>query len=543
MEESQSVEEMMDRLKKRFKAAGLQTKSDSFSDSGSGIVADETRCVTQLRTYVKLCRTMGAAFVINEKARHEIFESIKVHAQSSNVLTQALICLNLLLVDSQKDARKSSQVTYEVYDGAFDSITQVVTPHLGEPELAMELLKFLRMLFGAQAVAFELVKAEAKIDSILGRVSERNSGPDIGQLLEEIKMQMETFKSSSPNLNAGGMTMPRQSTMDEFQLLAEGDLLGDDDLDLGVGSTPVANNMDTSANMNFGTAVSGAAPPSGDYVPKSDFDEARRTIMQYQIDIQALGTQLSQMQLSYQADQEVHRSFQTRLQESEATYRREKIESQQKIGTLEQVNSSLTEQVAKLKQENKEKEIRIQRKNQEFEQMKTMVSNQMDQARAHFLSLQQEHVNVKNLNTTLQDTAKSARDRAMQLEENLRHRNQELEEAQSQVNMWQSKCQTAQQELVSLQADNNKLTHGKNEAYSKLQEEHGKLVNQHQNLFQLNDVLKQQFVNLKMEYSKLQHQTQSNLEVYKLQAKITKLEKEKAELLNMTEVLLQQHGS
>jgi len=537
---TQSVEEMMDRLKKRFKAAGLQTKSDSFSES-SGIVADETRCVTQLRTYVKLCRTMGASFVINEKARHEIFESIKVHSASASVLTQALICLNLLLVDSQKDARKSNQVTFEVYEGAFSKIMEVVNPHLSEAELSLELLKFIRMLFGSQTVSYELVKVEDEIQMVMSTVASNHQNAEVAGLVEEIKTQLETCRAS-PNNDGAGIQVPRMSTLDEFQLLAQGDLLGDD---IAFDSTPTPG-MSNSGGLGFGDAMRGkpaAAPPSGDYVPKAELDEARRTIMQYQVDIQALGTQLSQMQLSYQADQEVHRSFVTRLQGAEANFRRDKIESQQKIGTLEQVNTSLTEEVGKLKEEVKTKDMMVTGKAREFEQMKTLISNQMDQARAHFLSLQQEHINVKNLNSTLQETAKSARDRASQLEESLRTRNKELEEATSQVNMWQSKCEQAQKLLVDLQEDNNKLAHGKNEAYSALQEEHGKLVNQHQNLFQLNETLKQQFVNLKMEYNQLQQRSQSNLEVYKLQAKIKKLEQEKSELLNMTEVLLAQHGS
>jgi len=531
----------MDRLKKRFKAAGLQTKSDSFSDGGPGIVADETRCVTQLRTYVKLCRTMGAAFVINEKARHEIFESIKVHSSSANVLTQALICLNLLLVDSQKDARKSSQVTFEVYEGAFAKIMQVVNPHLGDAELALELLKFLRMLFGAQAVAYEIVKKEEEIVSAMDKTMALHSSPEVSQLVDEIRAQLEACKASPNTLSAAaaGIQVPRTSTLDEFQLLADGDLLGD--LDLGVGSTPVA--ADTGGMTFPNSAMAPSHPPSGDYVPKAELDEARRTIMQYQVDIQALGTQLSQMQLSYQADQEVHRSFVTRLQEAEANFRRDKIESQQKIGTLEQVNTSLNEQVVKLKDELKQKDMIVGNKNREFEQMKTLISNQMDQARAHFMSLQQEHVNVKNLNTTLQETAKAAQTRAMQLQDSLKTRNAELEEAQSQVNMWQNKCESAQHELVTLQEDNNKLTHGKNEAYTKLQEEHGKLVNQHQNLFQLNETLKQQFVNLKMEYNQLQQRSSANLEVYKKEAKIKKLEQEKSELLSMMEVLLAQSNA
>jgi len=537
---SQSVEEMMDRLKKRFKAAGLQTKSDSFSDGGPGIVADETRCVTQLRTYVKLCRTMGAAFVINEKARHEIFESIKVHSSSANVLTQALICLNLLLVDSQKDARKSSQVTFEVYDGAFAKILQVVNPHLGDAELALELLKFLRMLFGAQAVAYEIVKKEAEIVSAMDKTMALHSSAEISQLVNEIRIQLEACKASPMLSSTAGIPVARASTMDEFQLLADGDLLGD--LDLGaMNTTPIASDT---GGMSFpNSAIATSHPPSGDYVPKAELDEARRTIMQYQVDIQALGTQLSQMQLSYQADQEVHRSFVTRLQEAEANFRRDKIESQQKIGTLEQVNTSLNEKVQKMKEELKQKEVIVANKNREFEQMKTLISNQMDQARAHFMSLQQEHVNVKNLNTTLQETAKAAQTRAMQLQDSLKTRNTELEEAQSQVNMWQNKCESAQHELVTLQEDNNKLTHGKNEAYTKLQEEHGKLVNQHQNLFQLNETLKQQFVNLKMEYNQLQQRSSANLEVYKKEAKIKKLEQEKSELLSMMEVLLAQSNA
>eukprot|EP00492_Amphilonche_elongata_P004963 TRINITY_DN560_c0_g1_i1.p1 TRINITY_DN560_c0_g1~~TRINITY_DN560_c0_g1_i1.p1 ORF type:complete len:283 (-),score=62.39 TRINITY_DN560_c0_g1_i1:109-957(-) len=252
MEESsnQSVEEMMDRLKKRFKAAGPQTKSESFSE-GSGIVADETRCVTQLRTYVKLCRTMGAAFVINEKARHAIFESIKVYSGSSNVLTQALICLNLLLVDSQKDPRKSNQVTFEVYDGAFQKLMQVANPHLGEAELSEELLKFIRMLFGAQAVAYELVKADAVIEATVNKVTSINTSAQVGQLADEIRMQLETCKAA-PKSHAN-VAMPRQSTMDEFQLLAQGDLLGD--VDLGAGTTPTAKT--TPSGMSFASAMGG----------------------------------------------------------------------------------------------------------------------------------------------------------------------------------------------------------------------------------------------------------------------------------------------
>jgi len=99
-----SVEEMMARLKQRFKAAGLETKTDAAENSN--LVEDESRCVTQLKTYVKLCSNMGASFVINGKARNEIFDSIRIHVNSSNVLIQALTCLNLLLIDVQKDARK-----------------------------------------------------------------------------------------------------------------------------------------------------------------------------------------------------------------------------------------------------------------------------------------------------------------------------------------------------------------------------------------------------------------------------------------------------
>lgn len=501
-QQPESVEDMMLRLKKRFKAAGLQTKTESFSEGS--MVGDETRCLTQLRTYVKLCGQMGPAFVINEKARHECFDAIKIHTGSVQVLIQALLCLNLLLAESQQDARKSKQITFEVYDGAFGNMLNIAEQHAGNGEFANELVKFIRFLFAAEAVGLEMLKSEDRIQQLLnGIVAAHGAEATIINTAEDIRGLLLTYRnqaSSAQEKQAESNDMNRTSTLDDFDDLAMGDLIGLDELggdlggdlvgdlgpDLVGGSTPVGGNQ-TANTMSFANAspmMSTGAPPNG-YVPKAQLDEARRTLAQYQIDIQALGQQLSQMTLQYQADKEVHRSFVSRLQESETQYRREKIEAQQKIGTLEQMNSSLQEDLEKVKTELATKDQTLGVHTQRFEQMKTMVTNQMDQARGQYLHLQTEYKNVKHLNATLQETTKSRVERSRQLEEQLTIRSREAEDYQQQVIRWQDKCQQAETELVQLQQQQNSLVHTQNDEHQRLQQQHGMLINQHQNLYQL----------------------------------------------------------
>jgi hypothetical protein len=115
-----------------------------------------------------------------------------------------------------------------------------------------------------------------------------------------------------------------------------------------------------------------------------------------------------------------------------------------------------------------------------------------------------------------------------------------FEEANRSLVVWQDRCQEAQTKLVNLKSEDQSQFQKQNTEYQELQTTHGKLVNQHQNLIQLHNQLKQQFVQLKMNFANIQQKSNQNVEVYKLQAQVQGLEREKGELTTMVDMLLKQ---
>lgn len=549
----QSVEEMMSRLKRRFKAAGLDTKGDSFAEPTP--VQDESRCVTQLKTYVKLCKTMGASFVINEKARQEVFDAIRMHSVNSQVMKLALNCLNLLLTDAQQDPRKAGQITFEVYDGAYTGIVSAGIDLLQDEEYAIGFLNFMRSLLMENAVGPEIGKSSVQGKTLVQQASSFHPANDnISNLAENVLSlitQNEDFANQGSRMGNMGKPMQRMSTMDEFADMAGDDLIdfedfndgnllaGDEFGDLAMGNNDLVSDMNFGmGGNNMGMGMGGNV--SGEMVSKGELEEAQRLIAQYTIDIHSLSSQLSQVQLAYQADQEVHRSFVQRLQDTETQHNREKLTMQQTIGTLEQQNKTLREEVHGLKDTMVNQTKALEVKNREFEQLKTLIENKSDQMRNHYLALKKEYENVRGLNEILEEASKSAKSRVSSLEEQLHTKTREVEEANRSLVIWQDKCQEAQTKLVNLKGQDQVAIQKQNEAYQELQTTHGKLVNQHQNLIQLHNQLKQQFVQLKMNFANQQQKSNQNVEVYKLQHKVQGLEREKGELTAMVDMLLKQ---
>jgi len=523
-----NVEEMMKRLRSRFKAAGLGNDDDENNVQTSN-VQDETRCVTQLRTYAKLCRTMGAAFVINDKARKEIFDAVSIHGSSTSVLNQALTCLNLLLQDTLKDNRKINIVSKEVYDGCYSKILETSDKHLNDNEFCTKIIAFLKLLIQSEVVGVEISKNPPNILNSLKTTHNNNSS--ISNSVKEIQNSLQLFASnknmSSPR-DTRHESLSRGTTIDELAQWASGDLMGEDFADDDLAGPLVPNDTKGFQVVNTASTLSNS----------KELEEKNRVIAELQNHVSSLNTQLSQITLQYQADQEVHRSFVQRLQQAETIHQREKIESQQKIIALEQQNSDLSEELEKTKTALGSANENLSGKDAEFERMKSMISNQMEQARSHYLSLKQEYENTKGLNDMLNERLNNSKQRVGTLEEKLSERTREQEEAQKQLNVFREKFEKEELDNVKIKEESAKNLREVNEKLMTLTEEHGHLKNEYQKLWTLNETLKQQFVSLKMDHSTLLQKSNNNMEVYQLQVRIKALEAEKLELVQMTEMLL-----
>jgi len=529
----QTVEEMMDRLKARFKAAGLDTnRSESFSEN---MVQDEHRCITQLRTYVKLCKTMGAMFVINEKARGEIFDAIKLHANSINVIIQALLCLGLLLQDSKKDARKSKQTSFEVYNGSFDNVINLPEEHLNSPEYSLAFVQYLQSLLQAENTGREITQKADKANVLVQSIIERHSGNnEILNCIEDIQNMLNKYKNQASNpmddLDAYGRT----NTVDELADWADGDLVGNFDGPLvsdNVMDRMRSTNQRSNSNLMRNSDVSQVDN-------SAELDEAKRLIAQYQMDIQALGNQLSQIQLEYQADKEIHGSLMKRLTQVEQAKRRIQIETQQKIVALENNNKELKEELGTVKSEKYGYNELVQQKEAEFEQMKVMISNQMDQARAHYLALKAEYETKSNLTDMLKQQLQDSQSRIHTLEEQLHTAKTDAENHRMEASTWRSKCEDAERNLVVTRTDNADNLQKTHTEVQKLQEENMNLKNEYQRLWNLDQTLKNNFVSLKMELQKIKQENLTNPEVLSLRRRVTGLEKEKNELIEMSDQIL-----
>eukprot|EP00494_Astrolonche_serrata_P031812 UN32081 len=152
--------------------------------------------------------------------------------------------------------------------------------------------------------------------------------------------------------------------------------------------------------------------------------------------------------------------------------------------------------------------------------MKAMISNQMEQARTHYLSLKQEWENTKGLNDMLNERLTNSKDRVTLLEEKLTEKTREAEESTKSMNEFRDKYEKEELGNVKLKESNASTLREQNEKLMTMSEEHGHLKNEYQKLWQLNETLKQQYVTLKMEHSQLKQKADNNMELYQLQVKI-----------------------
>jgi len=469
-------------------------------------------------------------FVINEKARGEIFDAIKLHANSTNVVIQALLCLGLLLKDSQKDARKSKQTTFEVYNGSFENIISLPEEHLNNVEYSMALVDYLRSLLQAENTGRLITQNADKANQLIAAVVQKHSGTvEIVNSIKDITNLLQVYKEqlSNPSANEDMQSLlKRENTIDELADWADGDLIGNfDEPTGGPNRSSAMNNNGYMTNDNAG-------------YNSAELEEAKRLIAQYQMDIQTLGNQLSQIQLEYQADKEVHGSLMKRLTKVEQQKHRIHIESQQKIVALENNNKELKEELQEVKTSSTGYNELVNQKEVEFEQMKVMVSNQMDQARSHYLALKAEYETKSSLTDMLNGQLTDSKARIHTLEELLHSAKTDAENHRMEASTWRSKCETAEQDLIMFRTDNADTAQKSHAEIQKIQEENVNLKNEFQRLWNLQQTLKQQYLTLKMDHAHLKEKSLTNPEMMSLRRRVGELEKEKNELIEMSDQIL-----
>merc|ERR1719410_1162567 len=118
--------------------------------------------------------------------------------------------------------------------------------------------------------------------------------------------------------------------------------------------------------------------------------QKEETIRAYNQELSKLQEELTKIQIAYQADKEIHASFLATMQETEVKFKEEIQKLKKENEEYRTQEMELRETSRKLQAEMDGIKIEMNDKNQQFEQMKNMVSQQMNEAKGHYIGVRQE---------------------------------------------------------------------------------------------------------------------------------------------------------
>jgi len=301
-----------------------------------------------------------------------------------------------------------------------------------------------------------------------------------------------------------------------------------------------------------------------------------QTIIAYKGAVTKLQQDYDKMQNQYQVDKAAYTAYMKTAEEAEKNYKDKITNVKRENESAKTKEMDLGEQAGKLLNEMGAVQNEMNDKNKQFDNMKTMVTQQMNEAKGHYVGVRQRLEEAKSQVVKLQDmlieTENKLKETQKEQEQRIKEYNELLTTYQAKQREYEevrmksavlenryntirsdfsSKIATNHQELAKGQSD-IRLAHQMHGTFKtqlmKLKMEKGTLLKQIQVYESLNvegsrvhkelGLLKRENKDLKARLKDMIEKNPGGNRLKRLQEVNTKLKREKAELMQMTEMLL-----
>jgi len=294
--------------------------------------------------------------------------------------------------------------------------------------------------------------------------------------------------------------------------------------------------------------------------------EKDQTIRVYNNDLNKLQEELRKIKMEYDAEKEVNKAIVESMQNSELKLKEEVSNLKNDKEMLKSRESELSEGISSAQKELNAMREEISEKDERFESMKQVVSKQMNEAKGHYIGIRQELEDTKVRLSKLQENMVLKENKIVALKLQLEEKIQEHTALQIQNREIQKNYEDTSTHAAKLETQYNTVR-------AELANYHQKLAKQHSETRQaaeMRDMFKNQVTALRMKNGELlQHinkleQKRSNddltgqevsrlkkengdlkailFDMGNLKVRNQTLEKEKIELIKMTEMLLANAG-
>jgi len=294
--------------------------------------------------------------------------------------------------------------------------------------------------------------------------------------------------------------------------------------------------------------------------------EKDQTIRVYNNELDKLQEQMRKIRIEYDAEKEVNRAIVESMQNSELKLKEELSNLKNDKELLKNRESELSEGLSNAQKELNAMREEMNEKDERFESMKQVVSNQMNNVKGHYIAIRQKLENTKVKLSKLQETMVLKENKIVALKLQLEEKIQEQTALQIQNREIQKNYEDTRTHGAKLETQYNTIR-------AELANYHQKLAKQHSETRQaaeMRDMFKRQVTELRMKNGELLQrinkleQKRSNddltgqevrrlkkgnadlkarlFDMGSLKARNQTLEKEKIELIKMTEMLLANAG-
>jgi len=516
-------------------------------------IDDVQKCKTQLKTYIKLSQTMGVKFVINEKSRATIYRAMQFHKKSLDIAQLSTHCLKKLLLEI-KDNTAKKKICQE-YMKQYAVLMALVPAHCADREFALNICSLVMAMTDDNEINNQLNSKIGQLAPLhlLGHHIREAHKDDtdikllVGQTLEILGIQDDLEKRKS--------TYKRHRTMSETDLaLTEAwanEVLVDDYDEIGLERRELEVKIDTQQSLMVFDAKREVDPELKKEVDMLEdiAENQNKEITKLRNKLQKLQADYMNLQISYEADKEIHATFMAGMKGSEE-------KQKQEIALLTSTNKDLTAKIAKhkelikrLPQEIATAKADITDKAAQFEYMKTMVGSQMHEARDHYIKAISdfEHNRSMIANKTEEFNAKNNQYQTVQ--QHLQEKMRDIQSLQASIREVETNKQHLDARAENMQEEIRKMGNDLGEKLKHTQEELMKVRRDVGVSMHMRENFKKGVQELSTENNKLRHRLQSLKTANvskdkgsKIEEK-NKLEKENADMKSRLFDIMQKGGS
>jgi len=561
----------------------------SVRSGKSFVMNSETKMTTSLRTYLKLSQSMGPIFVLNAKKRQNIFEAIKIYHRNENIAQLSVTCLELLAKKSDDKA-----VFLEIMKN-FGNLAALVGTHLTNADFAKNFLSLVVCIIKKNKTEISQLDDPAYVETFRQIRSEHPSNRDIqdlymiltdklglqkigidsnfatprgsihekeeegGSALRSLRRRIQeklalgladsqsSFEDSSmlptvsPSPVKGGLDrssvniLGKTKSMDAQELdeWAADDLMDNMDGDL------VSWDSDGEDSVNIRKAK-GRHSISRTYTARRlkelQMQNAQReqSVLAHKEALSKLQNDYEKIQNQHQADKTVYNSFLTSMQEAEKKFKEEISKLKEKNELIKITETEVSKEAETLFAERKAVQAEMDEKNQQFENMKAMVTQQMNEAKSHYVGVRQRLEDAKAQLAKIQDSLLETENKltATQKEQEIK-----VEEYNNLQTTYQTKQRAYEESRIKAANLENRYNTIRSDFSSKIATNHQELAKGQSDIrlaHQMHGTFKSQLMKLKMERTGMLKRIQAlqslNMEGNRIDIEVKHLKKENADL-------------